>query len=530
MSSETIPSTSSASRTPRELHALQDYLTPLQRSEMDALLMADVPWEPFRGKPQEAAYHSEATVLGFGGAAGGGKTDLMIGLAHTAHHKSIIFRRELAQLEGLEERSRELLTGKGRFNSTKHKWRLDDGRLIEFGGVEQEKDKNKYQGRPHDLKGFDELTHFSEAQFRFLKAWNRTSRRSQRCRVVTGFNPPTDAEGDWVNQYFAPWLSEAYPHKRALPGELRWFAMLNGKEAEVKNGLPFWWKHVDGTEELIEPESRTFIPSHVEDNPIYMATGYKATLQQLPEPLRSLMLYGKFGLTQVDHPWQVIPSAWIIAAQGRWKDRSKDRERGPLTQVGVDPARGGKDKSTICKRYSNWVAPLLSKPGRTTPDGTATIRDIINSMEVGENAPLHVDSVGIGASPVDLGVLFGFQVYPMSGGNKSFRKAKNTNLKIANKRSEWVWNLREALDPASGEDIELPPDQELRADLCAYRYELKATGIAVEGKDEMKERIHRSPDKGDAVLYAFGRSGAEAVLASPMVMSGGQRQVPGAAG
>lgn len=515
----------------KSLHELSASLTPRDYAEIKALLAAAAvaPWEPFPGRPQEAAFNSEAQVLGYGGAAGGGKTDLMLGLAHTAHHKSIIFRRELAQLEGIEERSREMFAGKGRFNSTKHKWRLDGGRLVEFGGVEREEDKSKYQGRPHDLKCFDELTHFTESQFRYLKGWNRTSRSNQRCRVVTGFNPPTDAEGDWVNRYFAPWLDEQYPRKRALPGEIRWFAMLDGVDREVANGKPFLWppNPVPGVEqELIEPESRTFIPSFVEDNPIYMATGYKRTLQQLPEPLRSLLLKGKFGLTQLDHPWQVIPSEWIVAAQQRWKPLPAGRVRGDLTQVGVDPARGGKDKSTIAKRYSNWLAPILATPGKLTPDGTATIMSVISAMEPGESAPLHIDSIGIGASPVDIGTLVGFLVRPMNGSNKSFKKAKNTNLKFVNKRSEWAWNLREMLDPNSGEDIALPPDPELKADLCSYRYELKAAGIAVEGKDEIKERIHRSPDKGDAVLYAFGRSGTEAVLAAP-ILTGSRSEIPG---
>jgi hypothetical protein len=480
-----------------------------------------VPWEPFEGSPQEAGYNSEADDLGFGGAAGGGKTDLELGLAHTAHHKSIIFRRELAQLEGIEDRARELFTGHGKFNSTKHRWRMDDGRVIQFGGVETEDDVKKYQGQPHDLKAFDELPHFSELQFRTLKAWNRTSREGQRCRVVTGFNPPTDAEGDWVNRYFGPWLDESYPRARAKPGELRWFAMLDGVEREVKNGLPFWWPAIpkDGEEqELIEPRSRTFIPSFVEDNPVYMATGYKKTLQALPEPLRSLMLKGKFGLSQIDHPWQMIPSAWIIAAQARWKPLDK-QSRGPLTQIGVDPARGGKDKSTIVKRYSNWVAPILTRPGKLTPDGLATIRDVISAMEPGESAPLHIDSIGIGSSPVDMGVLLGFVVRPMNGSNKSFKLAKNTKLRFHNKRSEWIWGLREALDPNSGEDVALPPDPELKADLCAYRYSLKSSGIAAEEKEDMKKRIHRSPDKGDGTIYAFGRSGTEAVLSGAIVSS-----------
>jgi hypothetical protein len=56
----------------------------------------------------------------------------------------------------------------------------------------------KYQGRPHDLKAFDEITHFTEAQFRTLIGWLRTDNPNIRQRVVAAGNPPTTPEGEWV--------------------------------------------------------------------------------------------------------------------------------------------------------------------------------------------------------------------------------------------------------------------------------------------------------------------------------------------
>jgi len=50
-------------------------------------------WTPLPG-PQKVAYHSDADELFYGRSAGGGKSDLIIGLSLTAHKKSIIFRRE----------------------------------------------------------------------------------------------------------------------------------------------------------------------------------------------------------------------------------------------------------------------------------------------------------------------------------------------------------------------------------------------------------------------------------------------------
>ena len=64
------------------------------------------------------------------------------------------------------------------------------------------------------------------------------------------------------------------------------------------------------------------------------------------------------------------------------------------------------------------------------------------------------------------------------------------------------WAMREALDPANGDDLALPDDPELLADLCAPKWSLSTSGILIESKDEIIERIGRSPDCGDAVVMA----------------------------
>jgi hypothetical protein len=66
-----------------------------------------------------------------------------------------------------------------------------------------------------------------------------------------------------------------------------------------------------------------------------------------------------------------------------------------------------------------------------------------------------------------------------------------------------MWRLREALDPDKGEHLALPPDTQLKADLCAPLWKLTAQGIQIELKDEIIKRIGRSPDRGDAVILAF---------------------------
>jgi len=90
---------------------------------------------------------------------------------------------------------------------------------------------------------------------------------------------------------------------------------------------------------------------------------------------------------------------------------------------------------------------------------------------------------------------------------------KTGMFSFVNLRAENWWKLREALEPSSGQDLALPPDPELRADLCAPTWKLTARGIQVEPKDCgkaqsnernccIKHRIGRSPDKGDSLVYA----------------------------
>ena len=211
------------------------------------------------------ALQSEADELFYGGAAGGGKTDLLLGLAGTQHQQGIIFRRVFPSIRGMVERSREIFNREGlehsadSYNESLHVWRLQDERLIEFGSMQYEKDKNDYKGRPHDFIGWDELPEFTETQYRYVNTWNRTTRPGQRTRIVATGNPPTNIEGEWIIRYWGPWLDPQYPYP-AASGELRWFARIEDVDVEVEDGHTFQHKS-----ETIQPRSRTFIPARLED-------------------------------------------------------------------------------------------------------------------------------------------------------------------------------------------------------------------------------------------------------------------------
>lgn len=472
-------------------------LTPTEKRLIDGLARNDLLWMPHpENVPQTQAYITEADILYFGGAAGGGKSDLLLGLAATAHRKSIIFRREFSQLRELIDRSTEILAGTGaKYHQTFTRWlKMPGGRTLEFGAVQHEKDREKYKGRPHDLKAFDEIPDFTESQFRFLMAWNRTVDPHQRCRVVCAGNPPTHSEGEWVIRYWAPWVSEYHPNP-AKPGELRWFAVLDGKDTELDGPSPVRHKG-----EIIWPTSRTFIPAFLSDNPYLRDTGYGTVLQNLPEPLRSQLLYGDFTRRKPDPEMQVIPTEWIRAAQWRWQSMSQPE--GPITHVGVDPSRGGADTTEIAPRIGNYYLQLLSYPGSAVPDGQ-TCADLVEDI-LGPDleATIHIDIISIGASAYDFLIEKDLDVIPINFTAKTDYTDKSELLEFRNVRAAAHWSLREALDPKDGDDLALPPGDELLADLAAPRCAPTTGGYLLEPKKNIRKRLGRSPGKGDAVVMA----------------------------
>lgn len=449
-------------------------------------LEADPFWQPFPGSPQERAYECIADVIGYGGAAGGGKSFLLLGKAFTQFQRPYIFRRFFTDLTNLVEQGNAILEDRAAFvwGMKKH-WELPD-RVVRLRAADQPNDLRKYKGAPKDFIGIDEADEFSQKSIEMLMGWLRTEDVNQQTQVMLCFNPPGE-EGQWLIDYFAPWLDEQHPDP-AEDGEIRWFARIDGEEIEVPEG------------EYAHAKSRTFFRALVEDNPVYMATGYDKQLESLPEPLRSQLRFGDFGSTMQDNDWQVIPTAWVIEAQNR--TLQGQRPDVALRSMGVDPSRGGDDETTIAKLYGTWF-DLITYAGSQVPDGPAAANYVVKALGT-ENAPIALDSIGIGSSVYDhLKVLDNIEVVPVNVGASSQARDKSGRYQFFNLRSEMYWKLREALDPQNGEDICLPPDRQLRADLCAARYSVVSGKIKIEPKEKTKERINRSPDRGEAIMLAW---------------------------
>jgi len=198
----------------------------------------------------------------------------------------------------------------------------------------------------------------------------------------------------------------------------------------------------------------------------------------------------------------VIPLAWIEAAierWTRWRDDGKP-EPGGRRVVGVDVARSGEDKTVLAIRQGDVVEELRVYAKQDTMVTAGKVGGLLGTP----HARAVVDTDGLGAGVTDRLREQGRPVIAFHAGTRCTKKDRSGELGFENTRSAAWWNLREMLDPAYGEQVALPPDDELIGDLTAPHWSVKSgSKIAVESRDSIVKRLGRSPDRGTAVMQAF---------------------------
>jgi hypothetical protein len=236
------------------------------------------------------------------------------------------------------------------------------------------------------------------------------------------------------------------------------------------------------------------------DNPWLTREAIVELTTGLPDEVVAQEFRGEF-VDDADGGFRVIPREWVRLAQERWK--KLEAPSGHPDAVGVDVARGGRDKTVLAKRYGTYLAPLITAPGKSTPDGPAVAALVLNHL--GTGTLVNIDVIGVGTSPYDHLRAVHKNTFAINGSERAESTDRTGKLTLANKRAEVYWRLREALDPATGDGLALPPDLEMTEDLCAPTWKLNARGVQVEPKEDIQKRLGRSPDKGDAIAYAFAR-------------------------
>lgn len=251
--------------------------------------------------PQERFLATPADIAIYGGAAGGGKSYALLlePLRHISNGQfgAVVFRRTLADVKKQGSLLDTSMTLYGAIGASIRLdnlvWKFQSGAKVTFGHLEHETTVLDWQGAQVPLICFDELTHFSRAQFFYMMSRNRST-----CGVRPYIRATTNPDADsWVAELIAWWIDQETGSPIPVrAGAIRWFARI----ADVLQ-----WG--DSKEELqakyegCEPKSLTFIPARLEDNQILMTAdrGYRANLLAMDRVERERLLGGN---------WKVRPS------------------------------------------------------------------------------------------------------------------------------------------------------------------------------------------------------------------------------
>jgi hypothetical protein len=491
-----------AAQTPIEriaaLAALIEGLGTVEREELASALLQDrraVRWRPDRGT-QTLAFElaAEVDVLMLAGGAGSAKTEAAIGIALYQARAARFLRKTSLEFTPMLKRLGEILgTTEGR-NLSSQSWELappfgyqGKGVTLEFNSLAEPDSVLRLQGRPVDLLIVDDAGSGQIAQddIAFASRWLRSTELVRK-RLIYTSNPPTSTESLWLrDDVFAPWLSPSYAGKPAQSGEIRYFFPDDGASREVPAGTP-------------GAISRSVILSTVHDNPRLVRSGYVAHLAASPTAvLRKRLLDNDWTAGwDTDDAMQVIPSAWVDQAMERWTPAPAHA----MSSIGIDVARGGKDRTTIARRHLDWFTAPLIYPGTTTPDGQAVAALVLAARSPSSVA--YIDSTGVGASPYDI-LKEQIFIVPIVFGAGYDGLDVTQSFRFFNIRSALWWRMREALDPNGRRRLALPPDRMLKAELCMPRYELRSGRLFVEDRDSIIKRLKRSPDVATAYILAL---------------------------
>ncbi len=248
-----------------------------------------------------------------------------------------------------------------------------------------------------------------------------------------------------------------------------------------------------------------YLPSKQTDNP-HLPMAYRESLKHMPARMYDQMVNGNWDL--VDSPDQLIQPDWIEDAFNR---NPQDVGLTPV-KLGVDPARYGDDTTVLCLAKGFYVEEIVAYGSKGTDYTAAEVEKLITKHQIPHHKVV-IDSIGVGGGVVDILQSKQFFVTEFIAGSKAINQKmrfdQKIELKFKDLRSESWWLLRELLRTGKiAINPKLDPETKSRlvADLTAPTYDVdNDKTVTVESKKDIKKRIGKSTDYGDALVMAFAQ-------------------------
>lgn len=166
-------------------------------------------WSPQPGPQLDAICADWCPELLYGGAAGGGKSDFLLGdflqdvPTYGAAWRGVLFRRTYPELEELISRSLEMYPSTGAvWSDSKKLWTWPNGAVLRMRYLERDLDALRYQGHQYTWIGWDELTQWpSLYAYRYLKSRLRSAEPVPTKRIRAACNPGGPGHSE-VKGYF----------------------------------------------------------------------------------------------------------------------------------------------------------------------------------------------------------------------------------------------------------------------------------------------------------------------------------------
>lgn len=161
-------------------------------------------------------------------------------------------------------------------------------------------------------------------------------------------------------------------------------------------------------------------------------------------------------------------------------------------RLGVDTARFGDDCTVIFPRQGLMAWPCVEMRNARNPEIAARVAKIKNEWK--SECEFIDDTGGFGGGVIDCLLQTGFSPVGVNFGSRG-----TTDPRYFNRRSEMWFELAEWVKRGGS----LPDDPVLAADLVAPTYTFQEGKFRLEEKDQIKSRLGRSPDRGDALALTF---------------------------